>query len=93
MQSIAIGIQNNNDMGWNRFGPRNQRRTPMAVNTAFFPALMWNERFFAPSGDPFDNSAGVVFPPPEGAARFPPHDPIIKVLLQAQGPITTYRID
>src|SRR5690349_15177984 len=29
-QSIAIGIQNNNLVGQNRFGPRNQRRTPSA---------------------------------------------------------------
>jgi cytochrome c peroxidase len=84
-QSIAIGIQNNNLVGPNRHGPRNQRRTPMASNTAFFPGLMWNERFFSVSGDPFDNSGGFVFPPPEGATRFPPHDPILKVLLQAQG--------
>src|SRR3954454_13439954 len=67
-QSIAIGIQNNNQVGQNRAGPRNQRRTPMASNTGFFPALMWNNRFFAVSGDPFDNSGGFVFPPPEGAA-------------------------
>src|SRR5262245_40971583 len=52
-QSIAIGIQNNNLVGRNRLGPRNQRRTPMAANAAFFPALMWNNRFFALSGDPF----------------------------------------
>jgi cytochrome c peroxidase len=84
-QSIAIGIQSNELVGANRHGPRNQRRTPMAANTAFFPALMWNERFFSASGDPFDNSRGFVFPPPEGATRFPPHDPLIRVLLQAQG--------
>src|SRR5215469_13921818 len=84
-QSIAIGVQNNNLVGQNRSGPRNQRRTPMAANTAFFPGLMWNERFFSASGDPFDNSAGFVFPPPEGATRFPPRDPIIKTLLAAQG--------
>jgi cytochrome c peroxidase len=84
-QSIAIGIQNNNLVGQNRSGPRNQRRTPMAANTAFFPGLMWNERFFSASGDPFDNSAGFVFPRPEGATRFPPHDPIIETLLAAQG--------
>jgi cytochrome c peroxidase len=84
-QSIAIGVQNNNLVGPNRHGPRNQRRTPMVSNAAFFPGLMWNERFFSASGDPFDNSAGFVFPPPEGSTRFPPHDPIIKVLLQAQG--------
>src|SRR5215467_2719126 len=30
-QSIAIGIQNNNLVGQNRSGPRNQRRTPMAA--------------------------------------------------------------
>src|SRR5262245_26130954 len=29
-QSIAIGIQNNNLVGPNRSGPRNQRRTPTA---------------------------------------------------------------
>jgi len=84
-QSIAIGIENNNLVGQNRYGPRNQRRAPMAANTPFFPALMWNERFFAVSGDPFDNSGGFVFPLPEGSTRFPPHDPIIKTLAAAQG--------
>src|SRR5437773_2774900 len=59
-QSIAIGIQNNNLVGMNRFGPRNQRRTPTVANTAFFPALMWNNRFLAVSGDPFDNFGGFV---------------------------------
>ena len=38
----------------------------MAINTAFFPKLMWNSRFASLSGDPFDNSAGFQFPPPEG---------------------------
>jgi cytochrome c peroxidase len=38
----------------------------MAINTAFYPTLMWNSRFFAASGDPFDNSQGFVFPDPEG---------------------------
>jgi cytochrome c peroxidase len=84
-QSIAIGIQNNNVVGQNRFGPRNQRRTPMVLNSGFFPALMWNDRFFAPSGDPFDNAQGFTFPPPEGTTRFPPHDSMIKTLLAAQG--------
>jgi cytochrome c peroxidase len=84
-QSIAVGIQNNNLVGLNRHGPRNQRRTPMVANTPFFPGLMWNERFFAVSGDPFDNSGGFVFPPPEGATRFPPYDPIMKTLAAAQG--------
>ena len=65
-QSIAIGIDNNRIVGPGRRGPRNQRRTPMAINTAFFPTLMWNSRFRALSGDPFDNSAGWQFPPPEG---------------------------
>jgi cytochrome c peroxidase len=37
----------------------------MAINTAFFPNLMWNSRFVALSGNPFDNSAGFLFPPPE----------------------------
>lgn len=38
----------------------------MAINTAFYPTLMWNSRFHANSGDPFDNSQGFVFPAPEG---------------------------
>ena len=38
----------------------------MAINTAFFPNLMWNSRFAALSGDPFDNSSGFIFPQPEG---------------------------
>src|SRR5262245_33103285 len=67
-QSIAIGIDNNGVVGAGRAGPRNQRRTPMVANTAFFPNLMWNSRFAALSGDPFDNSAGFLFPPPEGLA-------------------------
>ena len=65
-QSIAIGIDNNGVVGPGRRGPRNQRRTPMAINTAFYPTLMWNSRFRALSGDPFDNGAGFPFPPPKG---------------------------
>jgi cytochrome c peroxidase len=65
-QSIAIGIDNNGIVGPDRRGPRNQRRTPMAINAAFYPTLMWNSRFRSLSGDPFDNSAGFLFPPPEG---------------------------
>jgi cytochrome c peroxidase len=84
-QSIAIGIQNNNIVGHNRTGPRNQRRTPAAINVAFYPDLMWNGRFFAPSGNPFDNSKGFTFPAPEGTTRFPPNDPIVTHLLIAQG--------
>jgi cytochrome c peroxidase len=86
-QSIAIGVQNNNKVGPHRRGPRNQRRTPTAANTAFYPNLMWNGRFSAPSGDPFDNSQGFLFPAPEGATQFPPHDPIVKHLLIAQAHI------
>ena len=83
-QSIAIGIQNNNLVGPHREGPRNQRRTPAAVNVAFYPKLMWNGRFASLSGDPFDNSAGFSFPQPEGTTRFGPNDPIITHLLIAQ---------
>jgi cytochrome c peroxidase len=49
-QSIAIGIENNFIVGPDRMGPRNQRRTPLVVNTAFYPTLMWNSRFAALSG-------------------------------------------
>ena len=64
-QSIAIGIQNNGIVGPDRHGPRNERRAPMAANTGFFRNLMWNSRFSSLSGDPFDNSQGFLFPPPE----------------------------
>ena len=73
-QPIAIGVDNNGIVGPGRTGPRNQRRTPMAINNAFFPTLMWNSRFHAPSGDPFDNSRGFVFPAPEGTTlSYLPH--------------------
>jgi len=84
-QPMAIGVQNNGIVGPRREGPRNQRRSPLVINTAFFPALMWNGRFNAPSGDPFDNAFGFVFPPPEGTTRFGPNDPLVRHLLQAQG--------
>src|SRR5262245_63368084 len=86
-QSIAIGVQNNNVVGQNRAGPRNQRRTPSAVNTAFYPNLMWNGRFASLSGNPFDNSKGFIFPLPEGTSRFPANDPIVTHLLIAQAHI------
>ena len=47
------------------YGPRNQRRTPSVLNTALYPSLMWNGRFAAGSGDPFDNSMGFAYPLPE----------------------------
>src|SRR5688572_27628017 len=65
-QSIAIGIDNNGVVGPNRRGPRNQRRSPMVLNAAFYSTLMWNSRFRARSGDPFDNRGGFQFPAPEG---------------------------
>src|SRR5262249_49225130 len=58
-----------------------------AANTAFYPNLMWNGRFSAPSGNPFDNSRGFLFPQPEGDSRFPPYDPIVTHLLIAQAHI------
>ena len=73
-QPIAIGVDNNRIVGPSRSGPRNQRRTPMVINNVFYPALMWNSRFRAPSGDPFDNSGGFVFPAPEGTSlSYLPH--------------------
>lgn len=65
-QSIAIGIESNGIVGPGRTGPRNQRRAPIVINNAFYPNLMWNSRFAALSGDPFDNSGGFRFPEPEG---------------------------
>jgi cytochrome c peroxidase len=65
-QSIAIGVGNNGVVGPARQGPRNQRRAPSVINTAFYPNLMWNSRFSSVSGDPFNNSQGYSFPEPEG---------------------------
>ena len=65
-QSIAIGIDSNLVVGPHRAGPRNMRRAPLVINTAFVPGLMWNSRFAALSGDPFDDRAGFQFPLPEG---------------------------
>ncbi len=65
-QSIAIGIENNGVVGMHRTGPRNQRRSPIVINAAFYPNLMWNSRFASLSNDPFDNGSGFAFPPPEG---------------------------
>jgi len=87
LPSLAIGVQNNNRVGPHRAGPRNQRRAPTAVNAAFYPKLMWNGRFSAPSGDPFDNSLGYLFPAPEGSTEFPPFDPAVSHLLVAQAHI------
>jgi cytochrome c peroxidase len=83
-QSIAIGVDNNGVVGKRREGPRNQRRTPAIINSAFYPKLMWNGRFFAPSHDPFDNSQGFTFPAPESTTAFPPGDPGVTHLLIAQ---------
>jgi cytochrome c peroxidase len=87
-QPMAIGVQNNNLVGPDRQGPRNQRRTPAAVNIALYPALMWNGRFNSLSGDPFDNSLGFRFPSAEGDIRFSLANDIanhISHLAQAQG--------
>jgi len=84
-QAIAIGVQNKRMIvGATRDGPRNQRRSPTIINTIFYPALMWDGRFFARSHDPFDNSQGFDFPPPEGKKKFPPGDPDVTFLAIAQ---------
>jgi cytochrome c peroxidase len=85
-QSIAIGVQNNGFVGPDRLGPRNQRKAPIVINSAFFPKLMLNGRFVANSGDPFNNSRGFKFPAPEGnAQKFRANDPDFPTLLSAQG--------
>lgn len=81
-QPIAIGIDNNLIVGPHRTGPRNQRRTPIAANTALYPTLMWNSRFAALSGDPFNNRAGFQFPPPEGLSlSYQPHLLVAQVFI------------
>jgi cytochrome c peroxidase len=86
-QPMAIGVQNNGVVGPHRTGPRNQRRSPLVINTALYPALMWNGRFSSLSGDAFDNSRGFRFPSPEGDERFSQGNDVshgLTHLLQAQ---------
>lgn len=66
--SITIGVDNNGIVGPSRVGPRNLRRSPTVLNTVLFPRLMLNSRFESLSGNPFDNSAGFLFPDPEGTS-------------------------
>lgn len=80
-QPMAIGVDNNDIVGPNRRGPRNQRRSPSVANTIFYPALMWTPRIVALSGDPFNPSAGFKFPPPENVVTGEP------TLLAAQASI------
>jgi cytochrome c peroxidase len=57
------------------------------VNTALYPAMMWNGRFNSLSGDPFDNSLGFRFPFPESDIRFSNANDVqhlVTQLLQAQ---------
>ena len=60
-QPMAIGVQNNGMVGPHRTGPRNQRRSPLVINTAFYPALMWNGRFSAAVGRSVRQLARVPF--------------------------------
>jgi cytochrome c peroxidase len=86
-QPMAIGVQNNNLVGPDRAGPRNQRRSPLVVNTALYPAMMWNGRFNSLSGDAFNNSNGFRFPFPEDDIRFSFANDVqhhVTQLLQAQ---------
>jgi cytochrome c peroxidase len=86
-QPMAIGVQNNGQVGPHRAGPRNQRRSPLVINTALYPAMMWNGRFNSLSGDPFDNSLGFRFPFPEDDVRFSHANDVlhnVTHLLQAQ---------
>jgi cytochrome c peroxidase len=78
-QPMAIGVDNNDRVGPNRRGPRNQRRSPGISNTIFYRALMWTPRFVALSGDPFHSPQGFEFPPPENVITGEP------TLLAAQG--------
>src|SRR5437588_6545864 len=48
--------------------------TRRSSDLAFYRTLMWNSRFHSLSRDPFDNSAGFVFPAPEGTSlSYLPH--------------------
>lgn len=72
-QPIAIGVDNNGLVGPDRTGPRNLRRSPSVINSALYPRIMLNSRFESLSGDPFDNSAGFVFPADGLSLSYLPH--------------------
>ena len=77
---MVIGLENFRDLDYHFV-------SPLVINTALYPALMWNGRFNSRSGDPFDNSLGFRFPFPEADERFShPRDVAsgITHLLQAQ---------
>ena len=61
-QSMAIGTDNNGIAGPDRKGPRNQRRAPLTVNTAFYPRMMLNQRFVSLTHDAFDLTLGASVP-------------------------------
>src|SRR4029450_2143804 len=82
-QSIAIGVQGNRVVGPGRLGPRNRRRSPMVLNSRFYPDLMCNGRFRSAPFDPFDNSMAFVFPPPESSTKFSAGNPDVTHLLAA----------
>src|SRR5262245_34753795 len=86
-QPLATCVQNNNLVGPDRGRPRNQRRSPLVVNTALYPAMMWNGRFNSLSGSAFDNTQGFRFPFPEDDTRFSFQQDVanhVTQLLQAQ---------
>ena len=63
----AVGVQNNNKVGPHAPDPISPRRDRQH---AFYAADV-ERRFSAPSDNPFDNSGGFLFPPPEGDVTFP----------------------
>ena len=66
-QPIAIGIENNGVVGPDRAGPRNMRRSPSVINTAFYPkpdVELAVRR--ALSATRSTTAAGFFFPAPEG---------------------------
>ena len=86
-QSIAIGIQNNDVVGPNRAGPRNQRRTPTVVNTAFYPEAHVERPLLRALGRSVRQLAGLRVSAARRGHAFPPHDPVVTHLLIAQAHI------
>jgi cytochrome c peroxidase len=62
----------------------------MTANAAFYPTMMWDGRFSAASGNPFDDTGGFIFPAPEDAMF--PEDGNVTHLLAAQAflPVTEF---
>ena len=87
-QTIAIGVDNNGIVGPRRTGARNQRRSPLVVNTAFLPRADVERAVQRAVGRSVRQlGRASCFRRLKGRRRSRRNDPVVKHLLQAQAHI------